>query len=266
MELRRKLETLMNQPGLTLYRWIPGRSRMANEFIPLSEMRLVSVSCARRGELWYSMAAPVLYLDKGFPKVMMADSDVYTILEGKRPGVNVFSRLLRKGEKAKQTTRCCSGMVTDRDVGPKHVQNMVMSLDERVPTPVCRIVVPDMFRISKDPVRLKPRITQELLTVIGSRPSDSPDEVRRKFLQALPLLGADTGDGWVVPADYVVAGGCVVVGSRGISARAGSVVHAVATDLFRMDVLQRSWSVCTGADADVTDIGQLDAYGEDDEE
>ncbi len=255
-QLREKVQRLKEREGLLLYRWVAGRSRMAGEFIPLADLRLVSVSVSR-GELYWSMAAPILTMERGDPVVRLFDEGVVTALDGRRKGVNLLQRMAGADERVKPATRCGHGRVGEGK-DPAQVRRLLRDLQTHGVMPVTGIAMPSLFRISRNPRKFRPRLTGSMLLLLDVGVFQKQQEVYDAFLRALPLLGADTEDGWVLPAEYIRAGGCMVAGSLGITARSGSALYTTPEYMFRRDALERKWTLATAGGCDIEDCDLWD--------
>ena len=94
MDLKTKLTRLQTNADLALYKWTAGKFRMAGEFVLLSNLRLNTLACDG-GRVTLSVAAPVLYMDRGRTVIRFLDRDVLTVTEGPRKGINVLGRFLQ---------------------------------------------------------------------------------------------------------------------------------------------------------------------------
>ena len=105
MDLKTKLTRLQTNADLALYKWTAGKFRMAGEFVLLSNLRLNTLACDG-GRVTLSVAAPVLYMDRGRTVIRFLDRDVLTVTEGPRKGINVLGRFLQEDENAVPATYC----------------------------------------------------------------------------------------------------------------------------------------------------------------
>ena len=248
MNLKQKLGRLRAENGLALYKWTCGKTRVADGYILLSDLRL-NVLVGDKGRVTYSVAAPVLYMDRGLPVVSFRDHDVLTVTDGARKGINVLGQYLRPGEKAVQARFCTTREITD-DKQPSWLEDKIMSMGGSPVYPVGRIVMPEMFRISRQPETFRLIWSRELISAIGGRPDDTVDELRRKFVDHKESIGTKTDSGYVISYDHVASGGCCVVASRGITLRSGSIVHMMPLETMRKELKQRKWEINTGEDKD----------------
>jgi hypothetical protein len=244
MDLKTKLTRLQTNADLALYKWTAGKFRMAGEFVLLSNLRLNTLACDG-GRVTLSVAAPVLYMDRGRTVIRFLDRDVLTVTEGPRKGINVLGRFLQEDENAVPATYCMHKEIRNEKL-PKWIVDKVMSMGCSPVYPVSRIITPELFRISKHPETLKPVFNTAMLKAIGGTRDDSVATLMRKFQANLDMFGAQTDNGFVIANDYIATGGCCVAAARGLSLRSGSLVHMMPLSLYRQELLERHWTVCTG--------------------
>lgn len=265
MNLKQKLGRLRAENGLALYKWTCGKTRIADGYILLSDLRF-NVLVGDKGRVTYSVAAPVLYMDRGLPVISFRDHDVLTITDGPRKGINVLGQFLQDGEKAVQAKFCTTREITD-EKQPSWLEDKIMSMGGSPVYPVSKIVVPELFRISRKPETLRLIWSKELIAAIGGKDNDTITELRRKFVDNKEAVGAKTDSGYVISYDHVASGGCCVVASRGITLRSGSIVHMMPLGALRVELKQRRWIINTGEQdnglADNADNHQQETVGGD---
>lgn len=244
MDLQQKLTNLQGYSDLCLYKWSAGNQRIAGSFAMLSNLRLTSLMC-NDGQLIFSSAAPVVFMDRGRSSVRLYDNGVLTVSSGDRKGINIMSNFLKPGEEATPALFCgrVSVPLDDSESLPKWVKVRIMSLGCSQAWPSYGVIVPEMYRISRSPEHLRPVFTATLINAIGGSSEDSLEVLMAKFKQNIHMIGARTDDGVVIPNEYIASGGCCVVSASGLGGRAGSVVHYMPLRAFLDDVAQRKWSV-----------------------
>lgn len=244
MDIQQKLTNLQGYSDLCLYKWSAGTQRIAGAFAMLSNLRLTTLMC-RDGQLTFSSAAPVVFMDRGRASVRLYDNGVLTVSSGDRKGINIMSNFLKPGEEATPALFCDRVTVTtdESDNLPKWIKLRILSLGCSQAWPSYSIVTPEMYRISRNPESLRPVFTSQLITAIGGSTDDSLDVLLAKFKANIHMIGARTDDGVVVPNEYIASGGCCVVSAAGLGGRAGSVVHYMPLQLFLAEVAQRKWSI-----------------------
>lgn len=242
MTLREKLNRLHNIGDVVLFRWMTGKHRIAKDFILLSMLRLDTLVCTK-DYLIFSSSAPCLYMDKGRPRIIYKDRDVMTISDGKRCGMNIIPSMLQPGEHAVEARHCRSTEVIE-DHCPKWLENKVLGLGTSPVYPVTKIVSPELFRISKNPRTLKPYFSGALIRDIGGEPTDTTEQLIKKFHSKLDMFGTFNNEGYVINNDYIVSGGCCVAQSRGIST-SGSLVYMVTLNTFKAEIASKHWVIST---------------------
>jgi len=244
MELKAKLKNLRSEHDLALFKWTAGKSRIAGEFILLSNLRLNSLVCDG-GRVIFSTAAPVLYMSRGRPMIKFIDHDVMTITGGERSGINVLSGHLRKSELAVPAVFCESRELVNDNV-PSWMSRKVVHMGSAPVYPIGNVIMPDLFRITRSPETLKPLYNRAMLSLIGAVPEDTPSDLAEKFLANIDMFGAQTDQGFVIANEYIASGGACVATTRGLERAAGSVVHMMPLSLYRKKLLERHWEINTG--------------------
>lgn len=239
MELRTKLTRLQCNEDLALYKWSAGKGRIADDYILLSNLRLNTLICDG-GRVLLSIAAPVLFMEHGRPVIRFLDSDVLTVFDGSRRNINIVTRMLQDGEQAAPAQYCDNRELKD-DRQPKWIESKVLSMGCSSPYPVSKFLVPEIFRISRRPETLRPIFDRTVMKVIGGEREDSVSTLMDKFQKRLLAFGCETTEGYVISNDYIAAGGCCVVASKGISQRSGSYVHSMPLSLFKDEINRRGW-------------------------
>lgn len=240
MNLTTKLRNLRRHDNLVLYRWTAGRQRIADVLIPLTALRFNSIVCDG-GRVSYSSAAPVLFMEHGRPTIRLMDHDVVCPVEGRRSGTNLPARFLREGEDAVEARYVTLTEMTDKITGWR--ADRVVSMGGSPVVPICGIVKPRFYRITRQPSTLKPLYSTQALKVLGMSRGVPMDEFRKAFAENINLFGLPTGDGFIVPHEYIASGGCLVAAASGITARAGSVVHELPLTLFAAEIDNLHWEV-----------------------
>lgn len=249
MTIVEKLQNLKALSDVVLYQWRASQRRIAGSFIPLSDLRFVTLSCNAHSVV-YSSAAPILYMSHGRSVIQFRDSDVMTVLGGRRRGINIASSLLQDGEEAAEA-RFCSWREVTEDC-PKWLERRIVTMGTSMLYPVTRIIMPELFRISKNINAFRPVFTTSLIKIIGGERGESSQTLLEKFRQNITRIGFRTDEGYVVSNDYVAAGGFCVASSRGISMRAGSVVHMMPLSAFTKETDTRHWKITTAPEGKET--------------
>lgn len=239
-----KMANLRRLEDMAIFKWSGGHKRIAKDYLLLSNVRLQSLTCTN-GRVFYSSAAAILYNVHGRPVISFRDHDLLTIIEGSnRAGINVQSGMLKPGEEA-APTRFCEWREIDEDHCPGWLVQRIMGMATSTVYCVSQIRMPDVYRISKKPETLKPIFTSSLIAAIGGSREDSTEVLMEKFHENLDLFGIYNSEGYVIPADYICAGGCCVVAARGIPAATGSITFSMPLKTFVADVSRLHWCITT---------------------
>ena len=250
INLHDKLVKLKRLDDVVMFKWSGGHKRIAGDYLLLSSLRLNVLSCTG-GQIVYSSSAPIMYNVHGRPVISFRDRDLMTVIGGSnRVGINVASNMLKDGEEAAET-RYCEWRVVEEDHCPQWLENRIMSMATGVIYPCCQLRLPDLFRISKKPETLRPIFSASLIKAIGGDKKDSTEVLLKKFHDNLELFGYYNADGFVIPNDYICAGGCCVVASKGIPAQSGSIVFTMPLRTFTAECYRRHWQIATAANVEV---------------
>lgn len=241
MDLAAKIRSLQTQENLALYKWTAGGTRVVGgAYILLSDLRLNSL-VVHGGRALLSVAAPLLYMSHGRPKIALETSNVVTVVSGKRKGINTKLEWLQPSEKA-VATKACLTCVLDPDAEyPTWLQKRILSLGCSARYPSAKILAPDLYRMSRSLDSFRPLWSKALVEAIGGTPDEPLESLMEKFKAAMQVLGIVTGEGYVIPADYIATGGCCIALAKGITARSGSVVHMMPCTMFLAEVCQNNW-------------------------
>lgn len=251
INLHDKMVKLKRLDDVVMFKFVGGHKRIAGDYLLLSNLRLNVLSCSG-GNVVYSSSAPVMYNVKGRPVISFRDRDLMTIISGSsRAGINVISSMLKDGEEAAQT-RYCEWRVVDADHCPQWLENRIMSMATGTIYSCYQLRLPDLYRISRKPETLKPIFSASLIRAIGGEPSDDTETLTRKFHENLELFGYFNDDGYVIPNEYICAGGCCVVASKGIPASSGSIVFTMPLKTFTAECDRRHWQIATVANTEVS--------------
>lgn len=239
-----KMVKLRRLEDIAVFRWTGGHKRIADDYILLSNIRLNTLTCSR-GRVFYSSAAAVVYNVHGRPCISFRDHDLLTIMGGSnRAGINVPAGMLKPGEEA-TPTRYCEWREVDEDHCPKWLEQRIMSMATSTIYCAYSMRMPDLYRVSKKPETLKPIFSSQLIKAIGGKRTDSTEILMEKFHNNLDLFGTFNADGYIIPNEYICAGGCCVVAARGIPAATGSIVFSMPLQTFIADVSRLHWQIET---------------------
>lgn len=245
MQLQEKLDRLGKLDDLALYKWTAGKNRIAQNYILLSDLRLNVLTC-NRGEIVFSSAAPVLYMNNNRSVIELRDSEVMTVLDGRRQGINILAFNQQPGERVAPARFCESRKIVSDDC-PKWLENKILSMGNSDRYPYADVVTPTLFRITKHPETLNPIFDSVVRAEIGAKPTDGIAELKRKFLQHSGLFGTYTPEGYIANNHYILSGGVCVAASKGITLRSGSIVHQISLRTFLASINRKRWHIHTAS-------------------
>lgn len=248
MDLIQKIAILKEYKDLVYFKWWANRSRIAQDFILLSNLRFISIIC-NNGTVTFNTAVPVMLMNNGRPDIIMSDTGVLSIVDGNRKGITVLASCLKDNETAVPVKPCGSVRLNNAKV-PKPISDRVISMCSSKLYPVSRIVMPSLFRISKTPEKMVPVFSTSMLKAIGASKTDSIERCTELFHKNMCKFGILNEHGFIIANEYIATGGCCVASSRGISNGKGSVVHTMPLEMFREELCNKHWNIDTG-DKDV---------------
>ena len=257
MDLRQKLGNLARNRNLALFKWTAGGSRMAGKLIRLSDLRL-NVLSVDGDRITLSISAPVVVYEHGRQKVKFLDRGVVTVTEGERKGLNLMVSHVRDNEKFVACSLCASRRI-DSANQPSWVAKRVLSMGCSPLVPVTKLVVPNIYRLTRDPNKLRLVLTRGLVEALGKKMTDPLEEIRAAFISAGHWFGEWTDEGFLVPEQYVASGGMGVVLPTGITAKSGSLVHCVPLNLLQEDLARLGYEINTGDGNELA--GEVDGDG-----
>lgn len=243
LSLHDKLNRLSRMEDMAIFRWSAGTQRIAGDFILLSNLRLNTLSC-NGGRIVYSEAAPTVYSYHGRPSITWHDRGLLTVITGGRAGINIKAHSFRDDEECAET-RFCEWRLVDEEHCPKWLENKIRSMCSDVVYPTASVRMPDVYRISKKPETLRPIFTKALIDAIGGSREDSSEVLMQKFRANFELFAHKTNDGYVIPGDYICAGGCCVVRAKGIPANGGSIKFSIPLRSFVAECSRSHWEIAT---------------------
>lgn len=243
MTLSDKVKELGRHDDIVLYRWVAGQRRIAGDYIMLSDLRLAVVT-SHNGTVTFSAAAPIVYMEKNRTMIQFRDSGVLNVTTGDRAGINVLPKFIKRGEDAVEARYCVSMTLSEQQQQvPKWVERQVLHMSTAPAFPVARIVVPELFRISKKPDSLKPIFNSAFLHAVGATRADTTEDILQKFRNSLGKFGYYTDEGYVISNDYIATGGCCVCSSNGITKNSGSAVHMMTRRAFEAELSRKHWVI-----------------------
>lgn len=189
------------------------RKPVRKGYFRLYDVRLQGLRYGK-GRAWFFSAA--LFLDERKPAI--AVKDVFQIAEGGSRGVLLHTDRKEAGLVAAQKVGCIE--ITEKNLSSFDRRVRALATTPYIPTSI--LVTPSILRFITDPVTCAISYPDFLLSVKETMSKEA----------ALSLLGTYVDGAWLLPQEYVLLGGMLVVPSLGIQRRAGGAVYGMPGLLF----------------------------------
>jgi len=162
-----------------------------DDYVSLTNLRLEAIQ-VRDGKVFHTQAAPVLDVNHGKPRVAFADSGIVQVTSGPRSNIVLRERLLHANETAAPVPFCGTREITESS-DEKDLQ-VVYDFLTSAAFPGVDMRMPQLFRITKNPERLRLNITPDLLQALDLDPGTPSKEIQDAFLNKLPSISAQTSE------------------------------------------------------------------------
>lgn len=242
MELGQKLQKLESirtgSPRVIFgYRYC---SSKLDDYVSLTNLRLEVVQ-VDQGKILYTLAAPVLEVRHGKNFVEFHDRDLVIPTTGPRANILLRDKYLKDGEAAAPAPLCYTVEVTsDSD---ERILTRVCDMCSKPAFPGIDMRMPAFFRCTKNPSRLRLNYVPELLEALGLEAGISQADMKEAFLDSLQTVATPTDEGWVVPFEWVYAGGMVVTSSVNLGKRSPKILYVRSPQFFRNYVSAKGWVI-----------------------
>ena len=240
-ELKAKLRTFFDGP-CALMRWNYGTNRVADHFVPLSDVRLTCAVLDKEGQFRLSVSAPYAKRLLGRIRVWMADNNLVLITEGSRKGVNCRRADVKANEAFTSLSTVFSrseGQLLLSDEAK--ISSLVKS---KVKYPVDDICFPQFYVLTKNPKKLCPLWTRYLETITGVDPFADDNETRKmKFVDNIHKFSVSTDNGYLINPEHVASGGMLCVSRLGAARQTGGPVYVVPLKKFNDYTQGHGWSL-----------------------
>lgn len=237
--LLQKLNSIQKAPPAVIFGYRYYHSKL-DGYVALTNLRL-EILQINNGSVLYTLAAPVLEIRHGKSFIEFHDKDLVLPLEGPRTGILLRHCYLNENEAASPAPNCESVEIT-ADSDFKHLQR-VIDMYERPAYPGIDMRLPPFFRCTKNPSRLRLNYVPELLEALGLPSGASADTLKEAFMQNIHSVAYPTSEGWVVPFDWVYAGGMVVCPAADLGKAKPKIQYIRSVDFFRNFIRAKSWGI-----------------------
>ena len=232
-----KLESIRRGPPRVIFGYRYCSSKLA-DYVSLTNLRLEIVQ-VNNGQVQYTMAAPVLEVRHGKNFVEFHDRELVIPVDGPRANILLRSRYLKTGETASPAPMCFTAEVTsDSD---ERILSRVCDICSKPAFPGIDMRMPVFYRCTKNPSRLRLNYVPELLQALGLEAGTAQEDLKSTFLSSLHSIAIPTDEGWVVPFEWVYAGGMVVTAIADLGKRCPKVLHVRSPQFFNNYVNAKGW-------------------------
>ena len=242
MNILDKLTKIKATDSIAIYKWMYKGKKIANSYIALSDLRFIAFT-SNNGVATLTSAAPILFMERNRPIIQFRDSNIVTIVDGKRAGINVDVRFVKPNETFVETRHCFTKTLTTENLEHPYIQSIVSDMVTRLAYPVSAIRVPELYRISKDVKNFKPLLNKDTIAMIGGLPSDTVEQLMDKFYDSIAVFGLQLEDGLVISNNYVISGGCCVCSSQHMTSKYGSEVFFMPYNSYVKNIQDLHWKI-----------------------
>ena len=242
MELAKQLEKLKTikqaQPQVIFgYRYC--HTKLDN-YVSLTNLRFEALQISP-DKLLYTMAAPVLEISHGKSFIRFHDKDLVIPTEGDRAGILLRSCYLKEGEAASPAPGCATVEVNE-DSAERYIERAV-DIFTRPAYPGIDMRLPPFFRCTKNPERLRLNYVPGLLNALGINTKVTAAALKKAFIDNLDSIAATTDGGWVVPFDWVYAGGMVVAAAENLGKKGPKIFYTRSLSFFKNFIKANGWEI-----------------------
>lgn len=215
-------------------------SKVQDDYIAITNLRLEVVQVGN-GRLLYTLAAPTLDTYQGRLSVGFADSGLLFITSGHRENIIVRESTLKPNESASPVSHFGTKEVTENS--KSDILERVYDMLKAPAYPGIDMRVPDMYRLTKNPEKIRLNISPELLSALGIEDTRSYQEINRVFLDKIDTIASLTSEGYAIPFDWVYNGGMVCASASEISKTKIGVLHTRSLEFFKRWVIAKKWRI-----------------------
>lgn len=238
--LFRKLDTAREAvPRVVFgYRYL---GRRFDGMISITNVRLEIVQ-AGNGKVTHTLAAPVLSVQRGRIGIRFCDSNLMQVTTGGRAGILIRSEDLRSDEQAHEPGHFGTEEVTENS--DEKVLHTVYDFLTGAAYPGYDMRVPALFRVSKNPERLRLNITSELLSALELPAGTNSKVIEKTFLERLDAVAARTQEGgYIFPFEWIHAGGMVCADAKQMGHAKPAVLFTRSGSFFSNWCKANNWQI-----------------------
>lgn len=233
-----KLNSIRAAPQQVIFGYRYFHSKI-DGYVSLTDLRLEALQIGEK--LLYTMAAPVLEVKHGKSFIDFHDKDIVLPTTGDRAGILLRACYLKEGEAASPATGCGTVEINE-DSDPKHLLRAV-EIYEKPAFPGTDMRLPAFYRCTKNPSRLRLNYAPDLLAALELENGVSAEELKKVFMEKLDTVAAPTNDGWVVPFEWVYAGGMVVAAAENLGKKSPKIWYTRSLAFFQNFIKAHGWNI-----------------------
>lgn len=234
-----KFESLKQQEGVAIFGYRYYHSKLA-DYVSLANLRLELLQIGK-GKVLYTLAAPVMEVSRGSCSIKYDDCDLVVPQNSDRAGIVIRNRYLRDGEDAAPVANCGTWELTEDS--DERLLYRAADMAGKPAYPGTDMREPPYYRCSKNPSRIRLNYNADLLAALGLAPTVRAQELKEAFLNKLSQVASPTDEGWVVPFNWVYAGGMVVVPANDMGKKCPKVLYRRSTDFVRNFAAAKGWNL-----------------------
>lgn len=209
-------------------------------YIAAQNMRLEAVQL-KDGKVLYTKAAPILHSGRGLNSVRFCDKGLVFITTGPRTNIVLKEEYLKDDEEAAPATHLGTEEVTcESNI---EIIYKVVNLLTSKPFSGLSMRLPDFFRMTKNPSRMRLNINKDLLDHLGLDNTAGSTVIKQKFLDNLDTIAGRTDKGYVVPMEWINAGGMLTVDGRDLGKGKPKITYIRTPEFFSQYVKTHNWEI-----------------------
>lgn len=210
-----------------------------DDFISLNNIRL-EIYQLGNGRVLHTLAVPYLASNHGKSEVVFSDHGMVQITTGNRGSIVTKDIRLKPDEDANPVAHCGTTEIdenaSEKELGAFYAVAVGAAL------PGLDMRMPDVFRLSKYPERLKFNVCSSLLQSLNLPAGTSLQKLQEEAREHIKELSVATSCGYALPFDWIHAGGMCAVSKVGIGKKV-KLWHTRSADFFRNWCCAKGWDV-----------------------
>lgn len=231
------------------YRYVVNK-KLSEAYVPITNLRL-EVLQVGGGKVKHTLAVPLLDVRFGKSNIIFADKKVVYVSDGPRANIIIRSWFAKDDEQVTVVPHC--GTVTVTEDSKPELLERVCRLWKAPAYPGLDMRVPDMYRCTKNPDRLRLNVTRDLRSALGLKTGVAPEDLKELFMANIESLTVQTDKGYVIPMEWVYAGGMIVADGSTVAKQFPAVCYIRSTEFFKNWCTAHKWDIEGIDDTDDTE-------------